>query len=142
MPPELTTIAGTLAAALVAGLLSFWAGRGLKTHEWKLSLAKEEAAAKKKLYAEFLAEAQRLIIRATEEKVHQASELDRINNQYAEITLVGGKAVSEAAMQVFDSVLLAHVQSDQTATEAMQFHPRKQAFLEAARHELQSHREA
>ena len=142
MPPELTTIAGTLAAALVAGLVSYWAGRGMKTHEWRLAQAKEELAARKALYAAFLAEAQRLVIQATEEKIHQVTELDTLSRQYAEITLVGSKPVTEAAMHVYDEVLVAHVRSDPTAEEAINFHPRKEAFLNAARTELQSYREA
>lgn len=141
MPSELITIAGTLGAALVAGVASFLAGRGMKTHEWRLAQAKEELAARKALYAAFLAEAQRLIIQASENKMQNVSVLDALNRQYAEITLVGSKPVTEAAIHVFDSVLLAHVQ-EQTAEESLSFHPRKEAFLNAARNELQSYRVA
>jgi len=113
----------------------------MKTHEWRLAQAKEELAARKALYAAFLAEAQRLIIQASENKMQNVSVLDALNRQYAEITLVGSKPVTEAAIHVFDSVLLAHVQ-EQTAEESLSFHPRKEAFLNAARNELQSYRVA
>lgn len=138
MPPELTTIAGTLAAALVAGLVSYWAGRGMKTHEWRLALAKEEVAARKALYASFLSEVQRLIIQSTEDKFHETSKLETLNQLYAEITLLGSTPVTEAAALLFDAVLLENMRDDITAEEAMEFHPRKQAFLKAAREELRS----
>ena len=141
MPSEFVTVAGTLSAALVAGLLSYWAGRGMKTHEWRLALAKEDMAIRRTLYAAFLAEAQRLIIQASEDKVHAVAELDLLSRHYAEITLVGEKPVCEAAVQVFDAVLLAHVR-EQTAAEALEFHPRKEAFLNAARTEIRSLRAA
>ena len=137
MSTDLLTIAGTLGAAFVAGGISYLAGRGMKTHEWKLTLAREELAARKALYATFLSEAHRLIVKATEKKIEVVAELDTLNRQYAEITLVGSRAVTDAAMQVFDSVLMAQMR-DETATEAMVFHPRKEAFLVAARNELQA----
>ena len=141
MPPELITIAGTLAAALVAGVISYLAGRGMKTHEWRLAQAREELATRKALYAAFLAEAQRLIIQASETKMGNVTVLDTLNRQYAEITLVGSKPVTEAAMHVVDGVLMAHLR-EQTAAETVEFHPWKEAFLTAARNELQSYREA
>ena len=141
MPSELITVAGTLGVALVAGVISFIAGRGMKTHEWRLAQARDELAARKALYAAFLAEAQRLVIQASESKLQKVGELDNLNRQYAEITLVSSKPVIEAAMRVFDSVVLAHVR-EQSATEALDFHPRKEAFLKAARDELQSYRDA
>ena len=141
MPPELITIAGTLGAALIAGVVSYLAGRGMKTHEWRLAIAREELAARKALYAAFLAEAHRLIIQASETKMGNVRELDTLNRQYAEITLVGSKPVTEAAMHLVDRVLMAHVR-EETAAEALEYHPRKEAFLTAARNELQSYREA
>ena len=141
MPPELFTIAGTLAAALVAGVVSYIAGRGMKTHEWRLTLAREELAARKSLYTKFLTEAQRLTIQASECKVHSPTELDTLNSQYAEMTIVSSKAIVEAAKYVFDSVLLAHLR-DQDASDANDFHVRKQAFIDSVRAELQSYKDA
>jgi len=68
-------------------------------------------------------------------------ELDRFNEQYAEITLVGSRPVIEATMHLFDSALLTHVR-EQTAAEALDFHPRKEVFLKVARDELQFYRDA
>jgi hypothetical protein len=141
MSSELVTIAGTLSAALLAGVISYFAGRGMKTHEWRLALAKEELASRKSLYAAFLAEAQRLVIQASDKKFSDAATLNTLSGQYAEITLVGSAEVIEAAIHLFDSVILANVR-DETAAEAMEFHPRKEAFLKAARNELQSYRTA
>lgn len=140
MPSEIITVAGTLVAALVAGLISYVAGRGMKTHEWRLSQAKEDLAGRKHLYVGFLAEAQRLVIQATQAKIHSVGELDTLSRHYAEITLVGTEPVAEAAKHVLDGVLMADEQSDPTEEHATDFHPRKQAFLNAARTELQSYR--
>jgi hypothetical protein len=137
MPTDLLTIAGTLGAALVAGAISYLAGRGMKTHEWKLTLAKEELASRKALYAAFLAEAHRLVVKATVKKVEAVAELDILNRQYAEITLVGCKKVTDAATQIFDSVIMAQ-QNGEATPEAMAFHSRKEAFVLEARNELQS----
>ena len=139
MPPEFFTAISTLAVALVAGFISYIAGRGMKTHEWKLAQAKEEISARKALYSSFLAEAQRLVVQSTESKNHKVSELDKLQEQYAEITLVGSGAVVETAKFAFDSVLLAHLR-EQDVADAVDFHARKQAFVEAARAELQAYR--
>lgn len=141
MPSELITVAGTLVAALVAGVVSYLAGRGMRTHEWRLALAREELTARKALYAAFLAEAHQLIIQASETKLSDVRELEVLNRQYAEITLVGSKPVIEAAMHIVDRVLMANVR-EETAAEALEYHPRKEAFLTAARNELRSYREA
>lgn len=141
MPSELLTIVGTLSAAVVAGVISYFAGRGMKTHEWRLAQAREELASRKILYAAFLTEAQRLVIQASEKKLPDVAVLDTLNRQYAEITLMGSAAVTDAAMHVFDYVLLAHAR-EETVAEALEFHSRKDAFLKAARDELHLYAEA
>ena len=141
MPAEIVTIAGTLAAAVIAGVVSYIADRSMKTHEWKLVQVREEHASRKSTYVSFLADAQRLVIQASEEKMGSVAKLDRLSHLYAEITVVGGKPVTEAAMQVFDSALVAHVR-DQDAADSTEFHSRKQAFLDAVRAELHSLSEA
>lgn len=137
MPTEVITIAGTLAAAVVAGVVSYAAGRSMKTHEWKLAQAREEFISRKGIYVSFLAEAQRLIMQTFEEKIGSVSKLDRLSHLYAEITVVGGKPVTDAAMHVFDSVVVAHGQ-DQDLADSAEFHSRKQALRDAVRKELQS----
>lgn len=141
MPSEIITIASTLAAAVIAGYISYLAGRSMKTHEWKLAQAKDELSARKALYTLFLAEAQRLIVQASEDKAYAVSELDELHKWYAEITLVGSSSVVEAAMTTVDSVLLAYLR-EQDASDASDFHERRQAFIKSARAELQSFREA
>ena len=49
MPSEVIAIVSTLIGAVVAGVISYVAGRGMKTHEWKLALAREEIASRKSL---------------------------------------------------------------------------------------------
>ncbi len=111
----------------------------MKTHEWKLAQAREEFISRKGIYVSFLAEAQSLIMQTFEEKIGSVSKLDRLSHLYAEITVVGGKPVTDAARDVFDSVVVAHGQ-DQDLADSAEFHSRKQALLDAVRKGLQSFR--
>lgn len=141
VPPEFITIVGTLGVALVAGVISYLAGRSMKTHEWRLAQAREEHAAHKTLYAAFLAEAHRLAVQSTEKKVQSVAELDLLSQHLAEIKLVGTEPVVEAAQSVVSAVLDSHT-GEESKVEPRAFYLPADAFLIAARHELQSYRKA
>ena len=55
----LAPIIASLGAALVAGIASYIAGRGMRSHEWKLGLVRERLLERQRLYAKFVAEADR-----------------------------------------------------------------------------------
>ncbi len=137
MTSEIITITSTLGVAIVAGVISYLAGKGLKTHEWTLTLAKDEISARKLLYSSFLAEAQRLIIQSIEEKLNRVTELNKLQDCYAEITLLGSTDLVEAATRVFDCVLTAHSREENKFGSA-NFHAIKQLFVQTARTELTS----
>lgn len=140
MPPELIAIFGTLAGAVVAGAISYVTGRSVKTHEWKLALAREEIASRKSLYVAFLAEAHRLIMQSTHKKISSVTELSDLDAKYAEISLVSSVPVVEGAKLVVDSVLSAHTASSKN--EGTDFYARKQRFIDSVRTELTSYTEA
>lgn len=67
MPDVLTPLLSflsTASVALLAGMLSYAAGKGMKRHEWDLNLRREKVELRRRLYAEFLAEANRLILQS------------------------------------------------------------------------------
>lgn len=111
----------------------------MKTHEWRLALAKEELASRKALYAAFLAEAHRLLIQSMETKIESVAGLRDLDAKYAEISLAGSRPVVEAAKLVVDAVLSAHTAGE--AGEKKDFYARKERFIDAVRKELDSYRE-
>ena len=100
MPPEIIAVLGTLFGALVGGLINYLSSRSVKNHEWRLSLAKDQAVSRQKLYAEFLVEAQRLVMQAHEEKISSLSDLNALNGKFAEVSLVAPDSVVEAAKKL------------------------------------------
>lgn len=137
MPSEFIVVIGTLISAIIAGAISYVAGRGMKTHEWRLSLAKEEIASRKNLYVAFLAEAHRLLFKSTEKKISSASELKDLDAKYVEISILSSPFVVEAAKFVVDSILIAHTKGDEKPDT--DFYARKEQFIDAVRRELISY---
>lgn len=139
MPSELIAIISTLVGAVVAGVISYIAGRGMKTHEWKLALAREEIASRKSLYVAFLAESQRLLIQSTHTKISSVTELKDLDARFAEISLLSSAPVVEAAKLIVDSILSAHTAGRER--DDTNFYARKQSFIDAVRQELASYAE-
>ena len=76
MQPEVFAIVGTLSGAIVVGVINYFSNRSVKNHEWRLALARDQISMRQKLYSELLAEAQRLVIQAREEKASSLSDLN------------------------------------------------------------------
>lgn len=136
MTSEFTVIVGTLISAIVAGTISYVAGRGMKTHEWRLSLAKEEIASRRTLYVEFLAEAHRLLLISTEKKVSNVSELKNLNAKYVEISIFSSPLVVDTAKLIVDAILIANSRDEEKSDTG--FYSRKEKFIDAVRQELKS----
>lgn len=134
MPPELTAVIGTLFGVLVGGLINYFATRSVKNHEWRLALARDSAALRQKLYAEFLVEAQRLVVQAREEKVSSLADLNPLNGKFAEISLLAPEGVIDAAKKIADYAITSH--SAQPAKEVADFFRLKEKFIEAAREDI------
>lgn len=60
----LVPVGASLATALVAGVASYLAGRGMRFHEWKLGLVRERILERQRLYARLIAEADRIQLAA------------------------------------------------------------------------------
>jgi hypothetical protein len=143
MSPELTnttlTMLATLIGALVAGVISFIAGRSLKTHEWKLAVIKETIATRRRIYAEFLSEADRLMMQSIEDKIDRLTALNELTTKFSEISLLSPDPVIEAAKVVFDAVISAHAR-DSKSVGGRNFYKDKQNFIAAAKKEIASYK--
>ena len=111
----------------------------MKTHEWKLALAREEIASRKSVYVAFLAEAQRLLIQSTHAKISSVVELKDLDAKFAEISLLASAPVVEGAKLVVDAILSVHTAGVEHKTT--DFYARKQSFIDAVRKELASYAE-
>lgn len=134
MHSELIAVFGTLLGVLIGGLINYLANRSVKNHEWRLALAKDQVAARQKLYAGFLVEAQRLAVQASERKVSTVAELDLMGEKFAEISLVAPDSILEVARRRADCAVVSH--SAQLTTEAADFFQLKIAFIAAARQDI------
>lgn len=134
MSSELIAVLGTLFGALVGGLINYVATRSMKNHEWRLALARDQAASRQKLYAEFLVEAQRLVVQAREEKVSSLSDLNVLNGKFGEVSLLASDSVIEAAKKLADYAITSN--SRQPAKEVVDFFKLKEAFIAAARQDI------
>ena len=134
MPPEAIAVLGTLFGALAGGLINYLSSRSVKNHEWRLALAKDQAVSRQKLYAEFLVEAQRLVVQAREEKISSLADLNALNGKFAEVSLVAPDRVMETAQKLADAAITSH--SAPPATEVTDFFKLKAAFIAAARQDI------
>lgn len=134
MSSELVAVLGTLFGTLVGGLINYFSSRSVKNHEWRLALARDQVASRQKLYAEFLVEAQRLVVQAREEKITSLADLNALNGKFAEISLVAPDSVVEAAQKLADSAITSH--SAQPAKEVADSFKLKTAFISAARQDI------
>ena len=133
MPPELLAVVSTLLGAMVAGFISFIAGRGLKTHEWRLAMAREGVAVRQRLYAEFLNEAQALYLQSLDEKISRVGDVKGLTRSFEEICLLSNDSTVNTARLICDVVFDAH---SVEPIEKLSFYDAKQAFIKEARAEL------
>ena len=134
MSSELIAVLGTLFGALVGGLINYFSSRSVKNHEWKLALVRDQVASRQKLYAEFLVEAQRLVIQTHEEKISSLSDLNALNGKFAEVSLVAPDSVVEAAKKLTDAAITSH--SAPPAKEVAAFFKLKTTFIAEARQDI------
>jgi hypothetical protein len=134
MPSELIAVLGTLFGTLVGGLINYCTTRSVKNHEWRLALARDQAAVRQKLYAEFLVEAQRLVVQAREDKVSSLSDLNPLNGKFAEVSLLAPEDVMGAAKKLANYAITSH--SVQPAKEIADFFKLKEEFVSSARRDI------
>lgn len=127
-------IGASLGGALVAGWVSYIAGRGVRLHEWKLQLARERILERQRLYAKFIAEAHRNLLTVVAGGDKSIDNVMPLFALQAEIWLLSAQRVQDAAKRMCDLALSVnaaasdHAEGDLFAAKA--------AFVDAARAEL------
>lgn len=119
---------------IIGGFISFFTNKNIKIKEWRLSLIKEDLNSRKKLYSDFLGEANRLILFSLEEKASSVRGLDSLINYFSQIELVATEEVIEQAKKLADCVIACNTQS--TTQQDQHFYHLKKYFIEAVKHEL------
>lgn len=136
MSTEFIAVLGTLLGALVGGAINYVSSRSVKSREWQLALARDQAQLRQRLYAEFLIEAQHLVVQSREDKIRSLSELNALTAKFAEIRLVAYQPLVEASKAVADYALTSH--AAQPATEVAEFFALTDRFILAARNDIET----
>jgi hypothetical protein len=134
MLTEFIAVLGTLSGVVVGGLINYFSVRSVKNHEWRLSLAKDQAFLRQKLYAELLIEVQRLVVLARENSLSSLNDFNHLNAKLAEVSLVAPEYVMVSAKVLTDYALTSH--GTPSATEASDFFKLKDEFIAAARKDV------
>ncbi|SRR5258706_11586869 len=138
MPSELVAVASAFGGVILGGLINYLATRSAKNREWELALARDQISIRQKLFAEFLAEAQCLVVSAMQEKSSDLAKLNPLSTKFAEISLVCTPPVVAGARAITDYALTCHV-ADSTKKED-NFFALKEEFIGVARGEIASFR--
>ena len=123
----------TLGASAVAVVGSYYVGRGMRSQEWRLSLVRERLLERQRLYARFIAEADRNLLIVLGGKGPHVDNVMPLLALYAEISLLSNDPVLRAAKRVCDLAISAN--GHDAVSESHHFGVRS-AFVEAARSEL------
>lgn len=123
----------TASVAILAAGLSYVAGRGMKRQEWDLAARREKVAVRQRLYADFLAEADRQLLLSLEKKSSAATSFHDLTRMFSEIELLSPDAVTAAAKAICSEVIGSHGAEQQ---ERSDFYALKQTFIREARAEI------
>lgn len=132
-PNLLIPVAATLVGAVVAGYASFLAGRGMRSHDWRLSLVREKLLDYRQLYARFLAQADGLILLSAPGAKRSIEELAPLIATFSELSLVATHAVSKSAARMCELVLSTISQAEDGDSG---YFGAKADFLSCAREEI------
>lgn len=132
----LVPLIASLGAALVAGIASYVAGRGMRSHEWKLGLVRERLQERQRLYAKFIAEADRNVLLIAGTGMKSIDNVMPLLALYAEISLVSTDVVRLCAKRVCDLAISANgLEGDLQDGDHF---AAKSAFVDVARSELKA----
>lgn len=122
-----------LGAALIAGISSYLVGRGMRSHDWRLSLTRDRILDRRQIYARFLAGADALMLRSADNRAQSVDELLPLFAIVAEISLIAPDSVSGPATRLCD-VLLESLKPE--VGKEGDYFSAKSAFVKAARDDL------
>lgn len=132
----LVPVIASLGAALVAGIASYVAGRGMRLHEWKLGLVRERLLERQRLYAKFIVEADRNALLIAVAGTKSLDNVMPLLALYAEISLLSTDAVQQCAKRVCDLAISAN--GVEGSGQKGDHFAAKSAFVNVARSELEA----
>ena len=100
----LVGVGGALVGSAVGGLISFLSSRSVRKLEWEPSLSQRDLQARETLYAEFLSEASRIVVRQVDGNISEASDLSELLTLEAKLWF-HSEEVGEIARKVVLCVL-------------------------------------
>jgi hypothetical protein len=137
---EYVAILGTLAGVLVGGLLNFLITKSVKHQEWRLALARDQLSKRQALYADFLAEIQRLTAQRIYRQLEIPKDVHDLDRLVAEMTLLSPDGVTDAARNLRRHLLRNSSASADAPADEPTFNQLNRAFLEVAKADLASYR--
>lgn len=96
-----------LAGSAVGGFAAYFSNKSMRKLEWKLSEIEREIASRRATYANFLAEANKLILQSVEKKASSAIPIQELLNLQSEIALLSPPIASKAK-EIISCVLDHH----------------------------------
>lgn len=139
---EYVAILGTLGGVLVGGLLNFVVTRSVKQQEWRLAIARDQLAQRQALYADFIAEMQRLTARRIYAPLALPQDLHALDRLVAQMTLLSPEPLLEAARNLRRHLLRPSSTATETLDDAPTFNQLSRVFLDAAKADLAAVRAA
>lgn len=128
---------GTLATASVAGFISYVAGRSMKSHEWRLMLTREKVQVRQRLYAEFLAEVDRLLLLSIQSKISDPAGFHDLIRRFSEIELLATDELTKVAKEITDYAMSSHLIEQKADSQKPIFHSLRSKFILIAKSDLE-----
>jgi hypothetical protein len=137
----LLAAASVILGTVIGGLISYLTNKHLNRQKWELKQTERLAASREQLYGEFLAESGRLLLSALDQKAANVAGFSLHFSLLARVRLVAGPVVIKAAEKLAKDVAAAHAKEAKKEDDSKAAPP-YQAFIDAARHELETLRNA
>jgi len=120
-------------------MVNFFSTRSVKHQEWRLALARDQLIQRQQIYADYLAEVQRLTGEAIFRTLDVPKDVQALDRLVAQMTLVSPSSVMNGARELRRHLLRARpAEGDR---EAPSFAELSATFVEAAKSDLRSYRD-
>ncbi|HEY9803357.1 MAG TPA: hypothetical protein V6D25_23635 [Leptolyngbyaceae cyanobacterium] len=100
-----------LLGVITGNIITYLSNKNLKLAEWRLSIKKDEIVSRKKLYADFLGEVNRIILFSIEKKFNSTKDFERVGQHFCQIELTASEDVIEKAKLITDAIFVLNTQS-------------------------------
>jgi hypothetical protein len=129
--PAVSALVGTA----IGGVITYLTTVRLKRQEWRQDMLSREIARRENLYSEFISEAGRLLLQSVQSKTSDPGEFQKLYSLQAKIRLHASDAVMDAAQDLTQAALHAHLKAKDEGDSSHSSSDGKR-FSEAARADL------